>query len=215
MVTVVITSCNRIDLLQKTTQSFLEYNTYPVSEYIIVDDSGNAQAHAEIRRLYPDWTLILDSQHRGQIQCIDDAYSRVKTPYIFHCEDDWGFTRSGFMEPSLKILEHDKRSMLVWILLPPLQIAESEVFKIDDIEYRYLGDDVSGLWHGFTWNPSLRRLLDYELVKPYSGFIQEGDFNALTEQRIGIKLYEKYGFKAAVLNDEYCKHLGENRKAIL
>ena len=213
MVTVVITSCNRLDFLQETTKTFLEFNTYPISEYIIVDDSGSAEAHAEIRRLYPEWTLILPPHHIGQIQCIDLAYSHVKTPYIFHCEDDWGFFNKGFMEPSLKILEHDKRVMQVWIFHPEFPI-EPEVFKIEDIQYRLLGNDASGCWHGFSWNPGLRRLSDYELVKPFSGFIEEGDFNALTECRIGHLLYEKYGFKTAIINDDYCRHIGSSRKAI-
>jgi GT2 family glycosyltransferase len=214
MITVVITSCNRLDFLKVTIDSFLRFNTYPISEYIIVDDSGNADAHNEIRRLYPNWTLILEPKHRGQIQCIDDAYAHVKTPYIFHCEDDWEFFKAGFMEPSLKILEHDKKVMIVWILHPPNHPIEQEIFKIDNIEYRLVGVDISGSWHGFTWNPSLRRLADYKLVEPYSGFIQAGDFNALTECHIGIELYEKYGFRVASINDEYCKHIGGGRIAV-
>ena len=65
MVTVVITSCNRLDFLQETVRSFLEFNTYPISEYIIVDDSGDVEAHNGIKQLYPDWTLILPPQHIG------------------------------------------------------------------------------------------------------------------------------------------------------
>ena len=214
MITVVITSCNRLDFLKVTTDSFLRFNTYPISEYIIVDDSGSADAHNELRRLYPDWTLLLHPTHRGQIQCIDDAYDHVKTPYIFHCEDDWEFFKEGFMLPSLMILEHDKRPMLVWLRHPENFPVEPEVYNAEGIEYRLLGTDISGSWHGFSWNPSLRRLSDYKLVAPFTKFIQEGDFNALTECRIGIELYEKYHLKAAIINDEYCKHIGESRRAV-
>lgn len=214
MITVVITSCNRLDFLKITTDSFLRFNTYPITEYIIVDDSGSAEAHNELRRLYPNWTLLLNPTHRGQIQCIDDAYAHVKTPYIFHCEDDWEFFKEGFMEPSLRILEHDKKVMIVWILHPPNHPIDQEIFKVDNIEYRLVGADISGKWHGFTWNPSLRRLSDYKLVIPFSGFIQAGDFNALTEQRIGIELFEKYNFRVAAMNDDYCKHIGGGRIAV-
>ena len=37
-VTVVITSCGRLDLLDKTLSSFMEFNTYPIEKFIIIDD---------------------------------------------------------------------------------------------------------------------------------------------------------------------------------
>src|SRR5271170_1236016 len=40
-VTVVVTSCGRQDLLERTMDSFLKYNRYPISKYIIVEDSGD------------------------------------------------------------------------------------------------------------------------------------------------------------------------------
>jgi len=210
MITVVITSCGRLDLLKRTTESFLKFNTYPIAEYIIVDDSGDLETHNRIRQMYPTWTLILEPQNRGQVQCIDDAYSMVKTPYIFHCEDDWEFIGGGFIEPSLKILEHDKRVMLVRLLCHDLPI-EPEVFKVDGIEYHLVGNDVNNWWHGFTWNPSLRRLSEYDLVKPYIQYAKNRD-SAITECHIGMELYDRYGFKVAILNDEYCFHTGDKNQ---
>jgi hypothetical protein len=40
------------------------------------------------------------------MKSIDRAYADVTTPFIFHCEDDWRFFRSGFIEESLLLLEH-------------------------------------------------------------------------------------------------------------
>jgi hypothetical protein len=40
LVTIVLTSCNRPDLLKKTLESFIKHNTYPIKEAIIIDDSG-------------------------------------------------------------------------------------------------------------------------------------------------------------------------------
>jgi len=209
MVTFVLTSCDRIDLLEKTISSFLKYNTHPISEYIIIDDSTKREVHDDIKEMYPGWTLILNKRNIGQVACIDRAYSHVKTPYIFHCEDDWEFLKSGFIESSLKILEHDKRVQLVQLLHPDLPI-EPEVFKVDDIEYRLFGNCPSNWWHGFTWNPSLRRLSEWELVKPYTQYAVNEN-SAITECLVGQKLYDDYGFKAAVLNDTYIRHTGAHR----
>ena len=39
-VTMVLTSCNRINKLKVTLSSFLKYNTYDLKKIIIIDDSG-------------------------------------------------------------------------------------------------------------------------------------------------------------------------------
>ena len=70
-----------------------------------------------------------------------------------------------------------------------------------------IGNDVNNWWHGFTWNPSLRRLSEYELVKPYARFIHERD-SSITECHIGMELYDKYSYKAAFMNEIYCFHTG-------
>ena len=40
-ITFTITSCNRIDLLEKTLNSFTSINNYEIDEFIMSDDSGN------------------------------------------------------------------------------------------------------------------------------------------------------------------------------
>jgi glycosyltransferase involved in cell wall biosynthesis len=210
MISVVITSCGRLDLLRKTITSFLKYNTYPITEWIIVDDSCNVDMWDELKRYLPNCTLLLSNEKRGQIRCIDDAYSAVKTPYIFHCEDDYEFSKGGFMEQSLEILETQPTIMQVWLFQGHNHPVEPMILKTGDTFFRLLGDYDEGKWHGFTWNPGLRRLADYKLIAPFSSFIREGDFNALTECRIGQKFYEM-GFRSAILNDIYCKHIGVGR----
>ena len=39
-VTFVLTSCGRPDLLEKTLDSFLKYNTFVIKNYIITEDSA-------------------------------------------------------------------------------------------------------------------------------------------------------------------------------
>ena len=40
-ITFTITSCNRIDLLENTLNSFTSINNYEIDEFIMSDDSGN------------------------------------------------------------------------------------------------------------------------------------------------------------------------------
>jgi hypothetical protein len=210
MITVVITSCGRLDLLKRTITSFLKYNTFPVTEWIIVDDSCDVDVFEKIRNALPDCTLLFSNEKRGQIRCIDDAYAVVKTPYIFHCEDDYEFLKGGFMEQSVEILEMQPYIMQVWLFQGHNHPIGPTIYKTGNAFFRLMGNYDGNKWHGFTWNPGLRRLSDYKLIAPFSSFIQEGDFNALTECRIGQKFYE-LGFRAAILDEIYCKHIGVGR----
>jgi len=76
-VTVCMTSFNRMDLLKRTVDSFNKFNTYPISEFIIVEDSGNKATHEELKRLYPGFTLILNEHTMGCYESTDLAYSRI------------------------------------------------------------------------------------------------------------------------------------------
>jgi len=42
-VSLVITSCDRFDLFEKTLESFFKYNTYELNQIIIIEDSGKEE----------------------------------------------------------------------------------------------------------------------------------------------------------------------------
>jgi hypothetical protein len=115
-VTLVITSSNRLPLLRRTIYSFLTFNTYPISEYIIIDDSANAYCHSEIKKEFGSmFKIICNTTRIGQINSIDKAYLFIKTPWIFHLEDDWQFYRDGFIEDSLALMKADPKILQVWL----------------------------------------------------------------------------------------------------
>ena len=109
-ITLVVTSCGRLDLLKLTLESFDRFNTAPIREVFITEDSGDEAVRAAIP---PNWlehcTVFVNKPKLGQLASIDLAYSKVSTPYIFHCEDDWEFYRPGFVEDSRTILEGGPR----------------------------------------------------------------------------------------------------------
>jgi GT2 family glycosyltransferase len=104
-VSVVITACGRPDLLRKTIESFLLSNTYPIAQWIITEDSGIPGINKDVQNTYPDFTWIETTGRTGQIASIDRAYALVKTPYVFHLEEDWESYKSGVIEESIQILE--------------------------------------------------------------------------------------------------------------
>ena len=118
-ITLIINSCGRLDLLSKTIKSFEKHyphNKYPLYERIIVDDSRNESfAHELINRYYPKYEIILTSDNEFEnnytqrderiTYAMDKLYSQVTTPWIYHIEDDWLFTRYRFIQQSFDIFE--------------------------------------------------------------------------------------------------------------
>lgn len=210
LITVVITACGRTDLLKRTIDSFNQFNNFPIHEFIIIDDSGNKAVHRELQATYPDYTLILNPKNIGLVKSIDKAYERVSTPYIFHAEEDWEFVKSGFMEKSLEVLLVYPKIMQVWIRSNgdtnghPI---EDPIYYAGNTSFMLMATNVgNGGWHGFTWNPGLRRLSDYKEIGPFDAISPKSKAGE-AEMMVGIMFY-KAGFRAAILRDRYVYHIG-------
>ena len=106
--TVVLTSCGRFDLLERTLTSLLSRLTGPLAGIVLIEDSGDPAVHDVVSR-FGGIEVIVNDPPLGQIKSIDRAYSRVETEWIFHCEDDWEFCRDGFIEESFDILKEFER----------------------------------------------------------------------------------------------------------
>ncbi len=184
-VTLVLTSAGRYDLLARTLESLYKHETFPFAEVIIAED----------------WN------REGQVKNIDRAYARVKTPYIFHLEDDWLFYRGDFIEHSIDILETYHTVFQVWLRAHndtnghPLVSLRSCPFLILDPDWE---------WGGFSWNPGVRRLSDWERIGGYMKY-WEGTDNK-TERYLS-HLYAAEGMAAAILPEPggYVRHIGWGR----
>jgi glycosyl transferase family 2 len=222
-VTVVLTSCGRQDLLQRTLDSFLVYNTFPIRELIIVED-GDGVVNQHLARKYRDYpfTWLATDRRLGQVAAIDMAYAKVRTDLVFHCEDDWEFVRPGFVEKSVAVLNQDNH--IVQVHLRALddtqgQPVSDDAFVAEGIPYRRLVFDYDagewGVWHGFSWNPGLRRRRDYDLLGSFRSLDPLGTKPAWQVERDAAAFYRDKGFSAAILADNngrgYVRHLGEAR----
>jgi len=209
-VTFVLTSCGRPDLLRQTLDSFVAHNTHPIARYILIEDSGDEETHDFIQQRYGDLLdrIIFNEPRLGQIRSIDRAYAEVDTPYIFHCEDDFEFFRPGFIEESLSVLRFDPAVVTVWLrhlwdckrhkIGPRIQYTE------DGVMYRPVLPKVSHgeTWHGFTFNPGLRRTADYRRIEPFDAIGHELQINYA---------YHELGYHGVVLEEGATAHIGHGR----
>jgi len=207
-VTVCLTACGRPDLLATTLQSFFEFNTYPIREFMIYEDSGTPAVNAELWRQYPSIKWIGDDVRKGQIIAIDTMYQHVKTKYIFHCEDDWQFYKPGFIEASKQLMDELSFLCMVWI-------REKEDTNQHPIiwqeQYGIMKTNHNGLWGGFCFNPGLRRKSDYDLFGSYNMHAQFNRAKPWKSEATISKLYCNAGFRAAILKTGYMKHIGVDR----
>jgi hypothetical protein len=213
MVTLVINSCGRLDLLERSIASFEQYNTFPITETILVDDSGDENIHKQIREKYSRFTLVLEP-HRGLVPCVDAAFSRVKTQYMFKTEDDWEFYRSGFIERSIEILELLPDVMHVWLRErndTNGHPVEPGIKNAGSVPYYVISQGFLGTWHGFTFNPSLWRKSDYDIFAPFVNIAGSGNMGT-QEMNIG-EWYYRIGKRAVILHSGYVKHIGWGRRS--
>lgn len=208
-----MTSCNRFDLLEPTLISFLKYNTYTIERFIFIEDTHKIKQLKKIIKKFPEVykkSLLLNNNPKlGQIKSIDKAYSYVETEYIFHCEEDWEFYKEGFIEKSIEILIEFPKIINVWLRElndtngHPLE--QDEITTNKGIKIKYLKPKYLGIWNGFTFNPTVKRLSDYKLLGAYQ--------NVGHESEIG-EFYFKNNFKAAILIEGYVRHSGWHRRVL-
>ena len=221
-VAAVLTSCGRQDLLEKTLDSFFACNAYPIAQTIIVED-GPQEANSGLMQKYRDDTItwLSTDQRVGQIAAIDYAYSFVEQPYIFHLEDDWQFYRGEFVEKSLTILEALPDCLQVWIRAlhdtnrTPIS---TEPETIQGVAFQRVRSGYLGKWHGFSFNPGLRRTRDYDRLGKFAWHVQYDPGDPDTSEWQISALYQKLNLFAVILSDNggkgYVRHLGFGRRVI-
>lgn len=220
-VTLCITSFNRFHLLQPTIDSFLALNTYPVERIVVIEDSTNPDMQAQIKSTWGDKVdLIFNESRLGQPASIDKAYRTITSKYIFHSEDDYLYEGNpNFIKDSIDILEERADVNQIWcrhrddltnyignltFILEPENLQTST-----NVPYKLLFPRIGGEWCGFSWNPGLRRLSDYQTMFPngFASCIMPGDISSLAEARCDHHARDQ-GYRAAYLVNSCCRDKG-------
>lgn len=207
-VTVILTSCGRWDLLRRTVKSFLKFNTYPVKDIYVYNDGGAVPVDFALD--FTNVKFLWEDDRKGQIYALDFLWSQVTTPYAFTCEDDWEFTREGFIEASMAVLEDDPKILMAWLIHP-------EPHNQHPVEWgpKYgVLKTHPNLWSGTRFNPALKRKSDYDLIAPFSKHTMFNRNKPWKAEADISKVYWKLGFKGVILPHVYMKHIGENRRVI-
>ena len=205
----VLTSCGRTKLLDKTLKSFFKYNDYNIKDFFLVEDSVNNLVYEEVKKKWKNKIKIFCNKKKlGQIKSIVDIYKKIRTPYVFHCEDDWIYTRKKFIEDSLEILKTDSKIIQVWLeskksasRLDIFEYGPLEYTKKNKIGFRKVTCKDGWEWGYFSFRPGVKRMSDYNLIGGYSKFKNELD--------IGVK-YKKLGFYTVIIEKPAVVDIGDD-----
>lgn len=203
-ITVCLTMGRRPDLLRQTLESLRpDLDGLTV---LAINDFGDSATNDMFARVCPQGRLIDLGHQVGHHRAVDALYSAVETPYIFHIEDDWAFSRHGFLPEAKRLLDADSALSSVCfrdISDFPDYIAWGDAPRHVETEagsYVRL-DALHREWHGYTFNPHLARKALWQNLGGFSGFKKERHIS---------RHIRSLGQVIAYASPGACAHIGED-----
>ena len=204
---VVLTSCGRFELLRRTVESFLRFADIRPAQFIVVEDSGDDKVREALAGLDYPFEFVINRPPLGQAAAIDVGYARVKTPFVFHCQDDWQFFRTGFIAESFILLQEFPKVSVVFLRGRDerKELRELSSEEIDSVMFVRTYPKLHKQFFGYGYNPGLRRIADYQRIAPIAKIGNEGLVSVV---------FKMLGYSSAHLEIPATVHLGWGRSAL-
>lgn len=201
-ITLCLTIGNRPSELEQSLPSLLRH--YAFEHIIAINDFGDAASSEVFKRICPHATLLHLDRQLGHHRAVDYMYAQVKTPYIFHTEDDWLFEQAPQLASARELLDTNPNISSVCFRslsdfaaeqrLPELaqiqQAGENSYFRLDALHPE---------WHGYTFNPNLVRTATWKNINGFAQFKKERHIS---------RHLRSLGFFIAYQNPGSCSHIG-------
>ena len=230
LVTLTITTCKRFDLFKQTINSLINcFDIENIDEFLCVDDNSSYIDRQKMEVLYPFFKFIFKNktkEEKGHANSMNIIKNNVKTPYIFHMEDDFKFfVKKNYIEDMLQILNSNKHIGQCLInknyseTLSDITILGGEFnttqsglrYYIHDYVYneetrkkwtlRHGHGPSSNYWPHFSFRPSLMKR---EMIEKVGCFKVDSEH---FEQDYAYR-YVNNGYISAFLEGIYCIHIG-------
>lgn len=214
--TVALTSCGRFDLLERTLRSLVPRLDGPLESILIADDGGADDARGLDRTIekfrsnrVPIHAVVNDPP-LGQIASIDRLYGLADTGWVFHCEDDWEFFRTGFIGESFELLMEDETLSMI-ALRDAADYGQvsfgRERQASSGVGYRVAETSLRSRSHmtGLHFNPGLRRMSDYRRIGPYAKLAP------VVREVTVSEAYRDRGLRVGLLAAPAVRHIGDGR----
>jgi len=209
--TTFVLSCNRLDVLAKTLQSFFDTQDY-ITKMVIVDDSAEPGVFEKLVEEYGDYCdVVCFPRNRSQWWAMDFMVSYCDSEYIFYLEDDWELLKPGYLNQSKAILQKYREVGVVdtsWRTFEFQGIDSYHKGLVDDMFYwkkPWKITDHHVAWYSWIGSPNLRRRDDLIMLGRVEKWHNEWNID---------REFEALGFKGVFLNGEYSRHLGDKCSAM-
>jgi len=202
-VTICLTSCGRLDLLKRSLGSFEAFN--PGGALIISEDSADPAMRDAIDRDFPRAQLLWEPERRGLMRSIDRMYAQVKTPYIFHTEDDWLFDAPVDWAAAIRLLETRAEvsniSVRAFDEIKPKYRARSDRAEVGEAVFQVMRLDAHPEFFGWSSGPGLMRRQTYLAHAPFARMLHD-QVSAAIKREGGREAYALPGV---------ARHIGQER----
>jgi len=178
---------------------------------IALDDSADAEVSEEIadilnsgaRGTNVEVEHVVHPKNLGQRRSLEIGFSKIKGAAYIHLQEDWVFAAgTPWIEHSAELLGAGIAD-IVWLRQHPQ--AMPEPCRHGEIEYRAIqspwpGPGDNHPWHGFTYNPGLRRTV-YSHTAPD------------TTERTVDHWFDQLGGRAVLLMPPVVEHIGDGHRS--
>ena len=206
-VTLVVTSCRRFDLLEKTLASMHPWLGRFPNRILVEDSSDRPQFLNDLES--DGFSILINGSRLGQHKSIDNAYDRVETEFVFHCEDDWEF----LVEPNFHAAKYILKNGIdghkrVSVVTFRDTTGNKENNQSAYIEYEMMGSRYrysfkqKSKYNSFTFNPTVLRRDLREVTGPYAEFLTEGSIARYLRRREYVVVTQVPGV---------VRHIGDDR----
>lgn len=215
-ITFTMTTCNRLNLTSRTLSS-LKNHGYNIDGMLIMVDCYNQSFVDAISTRFPEVVLVEPSRTSEKASDrlminIQELSDMVVGRWWFHCEDDWEFTRGGFLQDSLQVLNG-------WMCPDELYMImgrQANSFK-PHVDNQWVGPIGSlrvnagpgGAFTSYTANPAL---IDMDKARKFIGRFDDYRSESHISRTLGSMIVPK---RVGIFNDRfYYSHIGYGKTSM-
>ena len=212
-ISMLLTSCNRHDLLKQTLESFYAVVDIEPQEIIIYEDCAAPMPEFLKDFIWKQRGLrwIAGGERRGQAFACTRLIQEAQYEWTLWMEDDWLFQKqiNPFIRESQDILKKHKEVIQVSLRG---DTGWHPLVKQGDL---YIAEPYwRGVWGGWAWNPGIRRTDELKRIILPLITQQIGKDGLVHEENVSKELLDR-GYRIADLNRPIITHTGGYRsKAI-
>lgn len=230
-VTLTVTSCKRLDLFERTINSFLNCcnDIERIERFVCIDDNSSPEDRQRMQARYPFFEFILKGpEEKGHARSMNRLLETVRTPYWLHLEDDWHYiVATDYVSRAIGILEQEPTLAQVVFnrnyaeLLEHRALVGGMVRRHPERAFRYVlhehtpegperdaffarhpvGSRSNTWWPHFSLQPSL---MDVARIRSVGSFDEKG---GSFEQEFARR-FLRAGWRTAFFDNVVCFHIG-------